>query len=354
MSSQRTEAATPRRRTEARQRGNVARSQDLASSVSLLAGLAAGAITLPYGIRAFSAYMVDTVASAATAATTAPAFHTVFGVGAWAGARLLGPVLLASGVAGIVVNLAQTGGLFTFKPVEPQLDRLNPVRALARLFSLRTLAESIKSIAKLTALTVIITGAVRNALPSLPGAVTAGPGAMLALLGSTMFGVAVRGAVALVVIGALDYMYQRFEWERSLRMTKQEVKEDLRETEGDPLVRSRIRSRQRDLARRRMMADVPKATVVVTNPTHIAVALRYQPREMAAPVVVAKGAQLIAERIKQIAARHGVPVVENQPLARALFKSVPIGKPIPPALYHAVAEVLAMIYRLARQRGVRA
>jgi flagellar biosynthetic protein FlhB len=171
-------------------------------------------------------------------------------------------------------------------------------------------------------------------------------------MGATVYAVVLRGALALAVLGGLDYLYQRFEYERALRMTKQEVREELRETEGDPLVRSRQRARARELARRRMLREVARATVVVTNPVHVAVALRYAPREAPAPVVVAKGARKVAERIREEAARHRVPVVTNPPLAWALYRGVPLGRMIPPALYHAVAELLAVLYRSGQLREV--
>ncbi len=170
-------------------------------------------------------------------------------------------------------------------------------------------------------------------------------GQIFSFTGSAMFSIAMKILIGYVVIAVLDYGFQRWDYERSMMMTKQEVREELKQTEGDPLLRARIRSVQREIARRRMMEEVPKAEVVITNPTEIAVALAYE-EGMPAPVVVAKGRRLIAERIRQIAAEHDIPIVENVLLAQALFKAVDIGRPIPPDLYTAVAEVLAYVYRL--------
>lgn len=354
MSSQRTEAATPKRRSEARRRGNVARSQDLSSGVSLLVGVLVGALTLPRTLPSFTDYLSRTLGSLGEIASDPAGFQATFAHGALTGAAMIIPMVAAGAASGIVATVTQTGGLLTLKPLEPQIDRLNPLRGLQRLFSLRSVVETVKSVAKIAVVVLVAVGAIRSALPTLAGAAGQAPGPILTLLGATAYGVLIRGAFVLLALGVLDYFYQRFEWERGLRMTKEEVRQDLRESEGDPMIRARQRGRQRELARRRMMDDVPRATVVVTNPTSIAVALRYIPSKMAAPTVVAKGSRLVAERIRAIAARHGVPIVENRPLAQALLRTVPLGRQIPPALYHAIAEVLAAIYRVARHKGVHA
>lgn len=279
------------------------------------------------------------------------AVASALGGGIAAGAGLLLPPVCAGLVGATLVGLLQTGGLVTAKPLEPQLDRLNPLRTLQRLFSLRSLVELVKVVLKLGAVTVVVWGVLRSTLVHLPP-IAPSPEGLIGWIGSSLYDVGLRGALVLTMIGAFDYLYQWFDYERSLRMTKQELKEDLRETEGDPLVRARQRRRQRELARARMLRDVARATVVVTNPVHLAVALRYAPREAPAPVVVAKGARRMAERIREIADRHRVPVVENAPLAQALYRSVPVGRMIPPALYYAVAEVLALLYRTRRLGGV--
>lgn len=346
MSSQRTEPATPRRRQEARRRGQVARSADLSQGAALLAAVVAGSLAAPWGFEKLSAFTGRVLADPDPAR-----LPQVVGEGLLAAAALAGPSLGAALVTGLLVGFAQTGGLFTAKPLEPQLDRLNPVRALERLFSWRSAAELAKALVKLAAVAAAVWAPLQQAVAEARAAVPSAA-ELLAQLGGTVHAVGLRGAAALLVVGGFDYLYQRFEHERTLRMTRQEVREDLKETEGDPLVKSRQRTRQRELARRRMLRDVARATVVVTNPLHLAVALRYAPREAPAPVVVAKGAGAVADRIREAARRHGVPVVSNPPLARSLFRSVPLGRMIPPALYHAVAEVLAVLYRAGRLKEV--
>lgn len=346
MSQQRTEPATPRRRQEARRRGQVARSADLSHGAALLAAVVVGSLAVPSGFQRLAGYTQRVLGHPDPGSVAVLAAE-----GAAAALSVAGPVVGAALVAGVAVGLAQTGGLFTAKPLEPQLDRLNPVRALERLFSWRSAAELVKAVLKLAAVAGAVWAPLQQATaqvrPVAPSATE-----LAAWLGGVVHAVALRGAAALFAVGGLDYLYQRFEYERSLRMTRQEVREDLKETEGDPLVKSRQRSRQRELARRRMLRDVARATVVVTNPVHLAVALRYAPREAPAPVVVAKGAGVVAERIREEARRHRVPVVSNPPLARSLYRSVPLGRMIPPALYHAVAEILAVLYRAGRLREV--
>lgn len=346
MSSQRTEPATPRRRQEARRRGQVPRSADLAQGAALLAAVVAGSLAAPWGFGRLSAFTSRLLVNPEAARQP-----QVVGEGMLAAAAVAGPSLGAALVVGVLVGLVQTGGLFTAKPLEPQLDRLNPLRSLERLFSWRSAAEGAKALVKMAAVVAAVWAplqqAVTEARVGFPDSEE-----LLAQLGATVQAVGLRGAAALLVVGGFDYLYQRFEYERGLRMTRQEVREDLKETEGDPLVKSRQRSRQRELARRRMLRDVAKATVVVTNPVHLAVALRYAPKEAPAPLVVAKGAGGVADRIREAARRHGVPVVSNPPLARSLYRSVPLGRMIPPALYHAVAEVLAVLYRAGRLKEV--
>src|SRR5690606_8476800 len=197
-------------------------------------------------------------------------------------------------------------------------------------------------------------GEVRRSLDVLPALAAVPLADAVRVVCDMVLRVGLNIGLALVVIAALDYLYQRFEYERSLRMTRQELKEELKELEGDPLLRSRIRRRQRELASRRMMQEVPKADVVITNPVHLAVALRYDAATMEAPVVVAKGAGYVARRIREVAMEHGVVVVEDVWLARTLYQSADIGDPIPENLYRAVARVLAFAYRVGRRRPARA
>jgi len=255
------------------------------------------------------------------------------------------PVFLVIAVAGVVVNLFQIGFLFTGEPLRPKLNKINPGEGFKRIFSRRSLETLARDILKIVVVIWIGYSALKKVFPQVLKMVDYPVEGIFAFTGSTVFSIAMKILIGYGVIAVLDYAFQRWDYERSMMMTRQEVREELKQTEGDPLLRARIRTMQREIARRRMMEEVPNAQVVITNPTEIAVALAYD-AGMVAPVVVAKGRRIIAEKIRQKALEAGVPIVENIALAQALYKAVDIGGPIPPELFTAVAEVLAYVYRL--------
>lgn len=346
---ERTEQATPRRRQEARRRGQVARSVELSSVavflsvVLVLKAVSEGALQGSMeSIRFALANIQDTEFS--------PALALSFSLKCLShgGAAFL-PIIGVALVVGITVNLLQVGMMFTSEPLVPQWTRINPLSGFTRLLSRRTFFESAKMLLKVGLIGWLTFTAVRADAAMLLRTSEIDPLMVLMLVGQLLYKVAWRVGLAMLVLAVIDYGFQRYEHEKSLRMTKQEVKQELKQTEGDPHVKSRIRARQQAIARRRMMQEVPKADVVVTNPTHYAVALRYDANKMAAPTVVAKGMNLIAQRIREIAKQHNVPIVENPPLARSLYRSVEIGQQIPSELYQAVAEVLAYVYSLHRR-----
>lgn len=266
-------------------------------------------------------------------------------------ALVLAPVMMGVALAGVAINLVQVGPMFSTEVLRPNLSKLNPIAGLQRMWSPRILVELLKAAVKLSVVAFVAYQVIREREWMLAGLQTASAQGALAIVGSIALEIAQKCGVALLVMAAADYVYQRRSVESSLKMTKEEVREEAKQAEGNPQVKGKLRSLQRQLARSRMMQAVPHADVVVTNPTHYAVALEYKPPSMQAPVVVAKGQNLIAEQIKRVAREHGVPVVENPPLARALHSSVEIGDAIPPAMYQAVAEVLAFIYRLREQHS---
>lgn len=256
------------------------------------------------------------------------------------------PVLVVVLVAGVVSAYAQVGFLFTTKTLGIKFSRIDPLKGLKRIFSPKSLVELLKSIIKIAIVAYIgyvyIKGEAINVLSMMDVDVVS----TAAFLGSTITNAAIRMCIALVVIGVADYGYQWWEYEKSLRMSKQEIKEENKEVEGNPEIKSKIRQKQRQMSMRRMLQDIPKADVVITNPTHYAVAIKYDPEKADAPIVVAKGQDYIALRIKEIAKENKVEIVENKPLARTLYNTVEIGGKIPPELYQAVAEVLAFVYSL--------
>jgi flagellar biosynthetic protein FlhB len=235
---------------------------------------------------------------------------------------------------------------FHGEPLRPKLKKLNPISGMKRLVSIKALVELVKSIFKILVVGGIAYGVVRTETARFPGLMQQEVGDILIFISKLAFKVFFFVCLALIILAALDYIYQRWQYEEDLKMTKQQVKDERKQQEGDPWVKSRIRRVQREMAARRMMEAVPAADVVITNPVHLAVALQFDAAKMVAPAVVAKGAGHIAERIKEIARNHQVPVVEDKPLAQALHKMVEVGEYIPVELYRTVAEVLAYVYRL--------
>jgi flagellar biosynthetic protein FlhB len=256
------------------------------------------------------------------------------------------PVFTAMVVIGVGANIAQVGFKITPKALEPKLQKLNIVKGLKQKLSLRSLVTAVRDIVKLAVIGFVAYKVLRSEfdgfflLPDMSVSQVAVTMSKLAL------GVALKIGVVILVIAILDYAYQKYEFEKSIKMSKQDVKDEFKDTEGNPQMKARVRQIQREMARRRMVQEVPTADVVITNPVSLAVALKYDPGEQTAPYVVAKGQRLLAQRIKEVASEHDIPVVEDVPLARALFKMCEVGQVIPANLYRAVAEVLAYVYRL--------
>ncbi|QQJ97295.1 flagellar type III secretion system protein FlhB [Burkholderia ambifaria] len=347
----RTEAATPRRREKAREEGQVARSRELASFALLAAGFyGAWLLAAPSGAH------LQAMLRGAFAFDRATAFDThrmlsAAGSASIEGLAALLPILALTGLAALLAPMALGGWLISQKTFELKFDRLNPISGLGRIFSIQGPIQLAMSLAK----TLVVGGiggiAIWRSKDELLGLATQPLGSAVAdamHLVAVCCGTTVAG---MLVVAALDVPYQIWQYNKKLRMTKEEVKREHRENEGDPHVKGRIRQQQRAIARRRMMAAVPKADVVVTNPTHFAVALQYTDGEMRAPKVVAKGVNLVAARIRELAAEHNVPLLEAPPLARALYHNVEIEREIPGSLYSAVAEVLAWVYQLRRFRS---
>jgi len=256
------------------------------------------------------------------------------------------PVALVGFFLGIGGHLSQIGFLFTSEPIMPDFEKINPLKGLTRLFSMRNLVESARVVIKGLILCFVAYSILKTAIEKSPALIFRNPTEIFTVLGNTGKVLFLSLCGVLAVFAAIDFVLQKREYSKQVRVTKQEAKQEAKEQEGDPLIKARIRSVQRDMARKRMMQAVKKADVVITNPTHIAIALQYDKDKMVAPKVVAKGADFMAERIKKIASESGVVMVENVPLARAMFKSVKVGQVIPKNLFQAVAEVLAYVYKL--------
>lgn len=351
FAGERTEPATPKRREEARKKGQVPRSHELVTAgvlavIFLLLHQSGASI-----VTRLAEFLVSSLDSAGGVELTdgevlawyyqAAAFFLV----------LVAPLFLVSLGTGLILNYLQVGFLFTAAPLVPNLDKLNPGRGLARLFSRHAVVELTKSLAKVMIITWAAYGAVRPAYDLVLGLNQTDLSEVFPTLETLVYRVGLRVSMALLVLAVLDYAYQRWDYSRGLRMSKQEVKDEAKQQEGDPQVKAQVKSRMRQMAMRRMMQRVPQADVVITNPTHVAVALRYDTKTMDAPEIVAMGADYVAKRIRELAEENGVPLVENPPLARALWAAGEVGRAVPVDLYQAVAEVLAFVYRLKRRRA---
>jgi flagellar biosynthetic protein FlhB len=348
--SERSEAPTSRRREEARREGRYPASRDLPGALVLLGGL--GVLALAGGH-----IVSEAIGQLERGLGTLPAGDlTLDGAvarcfdAAMAAVRIGWPFLVVSMVIAGAAGLAQSRLAFSLAAVKPRWDRLDPWQGLSRLVSARGAVDLGRSVLKLLAVGGIAYVTLRADWSLLAGLGDNG-GAVMAVVGRVLGDLWLRTGLCFLALAGLDYAYQWWQHEKSLRMTRQEVRQESKDLEGNPHLRARIRSLQRQMASRRMMTDVARADVVLRNPTHYAVALRYDSRRMRAPRVVGKGERLLAQRIVDVAIRHGVPVVENPPLAQALFKAVAVGREIPGDLYRAVAEVLAYVYALPGRHG---
>jgi len=348
---ERTESPTARRRQMAHDEGRVARSADLSSVAVMLAGAALLATSGGSSLATFARRVLQESAGALSSGPMGPAGAeqalrtVVLGL-----VLALLPFLLGIVALTVFVNLWQSRGVMSLKPLEPKLSKLNPAAGLKRLLSLDSVMNLVKSLLKLAALGTFSYLTLSRAWPELVGLSETGPATIMTVIRALGLRLVFMTGLAFLVVAVADYAWQLYRHEQSLKMSKQEVMLEHKETEGDPQIKGRIKGLQRQRARQRMLQSVHRADVVVTNPTHVAVALRYDPAEAGAPVVLAMGERKLAERIKQIARDAKVPLVENKPVARALLATCVVGRPIPPALYTAVAEILAFVYRIRNPR----
>ncbi|MCH7496318.1 MAG: flagellar biosynthesis protein FlhB [Candidatus Marinimicrobia bacterium] len=341
----RTEEATPKRIQEAREKGDVAKSVELSSAVLMLSVVLLFYFTGHDFLMGLSGVIQEVYSSLSTTTLTTDSLPML---GSWMTDRvitIMGPILVLVLVMGLLVNYLQVGVIFAPKALGPNWERINPLTGLKRIFSTRGLVELIKGILKMIIVGTIIYIYLSERIKDYPFLTYMTTFQIIGSLASDLFRIGLYVGLAYLVMGAADYFYQRWEYKRKLRMTQQEVKDEHRQTEGSPEVRSRLRVLQRELSRNRMMTEVARASVVITNPTHVAVALSYQEAgDASAPKLVAKGQRKVAERIKEVARAHDVPIKENPVLARALFDNCEIGAEIPYTYYQAVAELLAEIF----------
>ena len=349
-SGERTERATPKKRRDARERGQVLKSTEVNSAFCCAV------------IFSFMLLFKDTMVRQLNELTY---YHLGDNLLYFAGlslgpqeiqsiiislmlpmALILLPILLTALLAGLLINVVQVGFLFTTKPLAPKLERISPLKGFKRIFSVKTLSELIKSLIKVICLGWLLYKNFQTLMYQFPGFTGANIGAAFLEILRLSFTLALKMTLVLGIIALFDYLFQWWSFEKELRMTKQEVKDEYKLTEGDPQIKGRIRAKQRQMSAQRMMQQVPTADVVITNPTHYAVALSYKQEVNEAPLVLAKGQDFLARKIKEIAAEHGIEMVENIELARSLYQFCEVGSEIPPEFYQAVADILVYVYGL--------
>ena len=347
--------ATQHKRDEARKHGSVAKSMDLTGALVFLSLMIAIRVALTSGAvpgicttDLNEAFNFDPHPFAFGFNTLR--FWQIKG-DLWFAQTAL-PILGVAFFVGLAVNIAQVGLVISLEAAAPDWDRINPMRGFERMFSARGTMELLKGICKIGLIGIICWNEVEGSLPQIIGSAGSPLPIFLSTVGDLIWSITIKVAVVLATIAAADYVFQKIQFEKMMRMSREDMRQEVKQQDGDPLIKQRIRQKQREFAKKRMMHDVPKADVVITNPTHFAVALKYDAKTMSAPKVVAKGQDEVAQQIKRIAQESSVPMVENVPLARALYQEVKIGKDVPPKLFRAVAEVLAFVYRMHGRRDL--
>ena len=344
---EKTEAPTPRRLQEAKEKGQVAKSTDLSAAVGLLAALILLNIYGPAILEGFMEILRKSLWLENVSLSGQGIVDEGWKVLVRHSLGMIVPFLLILMIVAIVVNLVQVGFVFSGTPITPSLDKISPLRGFERLFSKRTAVRLIMNLGKVAIVAAVAYITIKNFLPSLVGLSSLSYTEVIGRGAHLIFILGLRMSAVLLILALIDYFFQKIQTTQDLRMTKEEVKEELKRMEGDPIMRQRRRSVARQLAMQRMSQAVPKADVVITNPTELAIALKYDHATMSAPKVVARGAGFIAQRIREIAIENKVPIVQRKPLAQALYKSCEVGDYVPPELYKAVAEVLAYVFELA-------
>ena len=353
-SQEKTEKATPKKREDARKKGQVLKSAEVNTAVMVLA-LFAIIIAMSGNIvssiqKMFNKYLTYAIIES-LADPSEVRIHRLI-TGAFGEILIIAwPLLAVAVITGVAINLVQVGFLFSTESIKPQFSRINPMQGFKRIFSMRSVVELLKSLLKISIVGLVAYMEYTSNMKTFETIMFSDLFTAASKIFSMCISVALKACVALIALGLADYLYQWWEFEKNLKMTKQEIKDEYKMIEGDPKVKQAIKQKQREMSMRRMMAAIPKADVVITNPTHYAVALEYKDHEMEAPVVVAKGKDLVARNIKRKAAEHGIPMVENKPVAQALYLGVEIGEKIPQEMFAAVAEILAYVYNLKKKAG---
>lgn len=350
FAGEKTEKATPKKREDSRKKGQVLKSQDVTSAIVLLCVFLFFFFASGFMRERFFTFFKQSF----TEYVTVKDFDTdkvglIYIEVLIEMAFILLPIMMIAVVAAIAANLLQFGWLFTTESLKFDLKKIDPIKGLKRIFSIRAIVELMKSILKITFIGTVTFLIVWSNIDKVLGLAFKTPWDTLSTVAQLTALMGITASFTLLFISILDFFYQKYDYEKNLKMSKQDIKDEHKNSEGDPLIKSRIKQQQREMAMRRMMQEVPHADVVITNPTHYAIAIKYDDGEMDAPIVVAKGVDFIAQKIKMIAKEHDIVMVENRPLARALYDQVEVDNHIPEEFFKAIAEVLAYVYRIQRK-----
>jgi flagellar biosynthetic protein FlhB len=345
---EKTEEATPKKQEESREKGQVAKSRELPS----VAILGASLIYFYFNAASMTKQLMDMMkthfSNAGRFSIAADNIQPMLIDVISQTFMILMPFLMVVLISGVIANILQVGFIFSSESISPKFSKVDPFKGLQRLFSLQSLMELVKNILKMVIVGTVAYLTIRSESSNILPMINLGVQDILIYIAKVSFKILYTTFWVLVVLAVMDYAYQKWEHTKNLRMSKQEIKEENKQTDGDPFIKGRIRRLQREMARKRMMAAIPKADVVITNPTHFAVAIRYDAETMNAPCVVAKGADFLAQKIKEIARENGIPLIENKMVAQVLYKMVAVDQAVPENLYKAIAEILASVYSLKR------
>jgi flagellar biosynthesis protein FlhB len=345
---EKTEKATPRKRKKAREEGQVLQSREVNTSLTLLTAFVLlfllsgyyGSRMLEVSYFVFSEFILSEDLYSITNIQIL-SMAMIFNI-----LMITLPLALLTMTTGLICSFSQVGFMITPKPIQPKLSKLDPIKGLKKLFSLEKVVELFKSLVKIFLIGYVVFRYILGQLDTIFNLMAMEVEQTVKIVGNITLNIGIRAGIILLLLALIDYFYQKYEYEKKLKMSKQEVKDEHKQIEGDPKIKSKIRQKQMQISMRRMMQEIPKADVVITNPTHYAIAIQYDPEKYAAPVVLAKGQNLVAQNIKNQAEIHNIPMVENRWLAKSLFDTVEIGDIVPPELYEAVAEVLAYVYQI--------
>ncbi|TYR82734.1 flagellar biosynthesis protein FlhB [Priestia megaterium] len=346
FAGEKTEKATPKKKQDSRKKGQVAKSQDVTTAVVLLLVFLYFIFGAKQALQHIILIMKETFQTYLLLDVTEESVFTILMDLLPQVALAVGPIMLVALVGAVAANYMQVGVLFSTEPLQPKLEKIDPIKGAKRIFSMRALVELLKSTLKIVFIGVVTFAVLWLNVEEVLMLSQKSIADALISLSKLVFQMGLAASLVLLLLSILDYMYQRFDFEKNIRMSKQDIKDENKNIEGDPLIKSKIKQKQREMAMSRMMQEVPKADVVITNPTHYAIALKYDEEKMDAPYVVASGVDFIAQKIKSVAKNHDIIMIENRPLARGLYEQTNVGDAVPEEFFKAVAEILAYVYRL--------